>query len=125
MLISHLRSRLIFTKLKQISLWITLLVSLAGCRTPLIAIKEITPQKVGKTVYLKGKIVHIAPFLDNAAYQLEDSTGKIWVVTTQTPLSNQQINIKGKIEYKSLPFADQEMGDFYIVELEQLSSLPE
>jgi hypothetical protein len=125
MLISHLRFRGFFVRLKQISLGVTLLASLVGCRSPLITVKE-SSQKVSKTVYLTGKVVRLAPFLDSAAYQIEDGTGKIWVVTTQTlPPSNQQINIKGKIEYQSLPIAEQELGDFYVVELERLSALPQ
>lgn len=123
MLISHLRFKSVFAFFQQISLGVILLTSLGGCRTPLITVEEITPKKMGKTVYLKGKVVHQAPFLDNAAYQLEDGTGKIWVVTTQAiPQFNQQISIKGKIEYQSLPFAKQELGEFYLVELEQLDS---
>jgi hypothetical protein len=124
MLISHSKFRSFFVRLKQISLGVTLLASLVGCRTPVITVKE-SPEKVGKTVYLTGKVVRLAPFLDNAAYQIEDATGKIWVVTTQLPQSNQQINIKGKVEYQSLPIAKQELGDFYLVELERLSSIPE
>ncbi|MEN9871147.1 MAG: hypothetical protein RLZZ171_2135 [Cyanobacteriota bacterium] len=124
MLISHSKFRSFFVRLKQISLGVTLLASLFGCRTPVITVKE-SPEKVGKTVYLTGKVVRLAPFLGNAAYQIEDATGKIWVVTTQIPQSNQQINIKGKVEYQSLPIAEQELGDFYLVELERLSSIPE
>ncbi len=129
MLISDLRFRLRFRpvvdRFRQISLWILLLMGLFGCRTPLISVEDISQKKVGKTVYLTGKVVHIAPFVDNAAYQLEDATGRAWVVTTQNPpIFGQQINIKGKIEYQSLPFAEQELGDFYLVELEQLPLLP-
>ncbi|MGF1590503.1 MAG: hypothetical protein ACFCU7_14930 [Pleurocapsa sp.] len=121
MLISNLRLRLVTDKLKQISAWVILLGSLVGCRSSLIAIEGISPQKIGKTVYLKGKVVHLAPFVDNAAYQIEDATGKIWVITTQKPPEfGQLINIKGKIEYQSLLFADQELGEFYVIELEQL-----
>ena len=109
---------------KYISLWIILLVSLFGCQAPVITVEQISHKKVGKTVYLTGKIVRQAPFLGNAAYQLEDGTGKVWVVTKELPPSEQQINIKGKIQYQSLPFAEQELGDFYIVEIEQ-SSLPQ
>lgn len=124
MLVSHLRLNSVLTQIKQLSLWLTLLVSLVGCRSPLIAIEEVSPKKVGKTVYLAGRVVGVAPFLDNAAYQIADDTGKIWVVTTQTlPQSNQEIKIKGKVEYQSLPFAEQELGDFYLIELEQLPAL--
>jgi hypothetical protein len=118
------KSRSFGSKLRQISFWAILLLGLVGCRSPLIMIEEVT-QKVGKTVYLTGKVVHLAPFIGNGAYQMEDGTGKIWVVTSHAlPQANQQIKIKGKIEYQSLPFAQQELGDFYLVELEKLPSLP-
>ena len=120
MLIYNSRSVPVANRLKQITLGIVLL-GLAGCRTPLISIEDISSKKIGRTVYLMGKVVHLAPLLDNAAYQLEDTTGKIWVVTTQNPPEfGQQIEIKGKIEYQSLPFADRELGDFYAIELEQM-----
>ncbi|MFM2311412.1 MAG: hypothetical protein RLZZ04_688 [Cyanobacteriota bacterium] len=126
MLISPLRFRPIFVKFQKTSLWITLLATLVGCRSPLIEVETVSPQKVGKTVYLSGKVGHLAPFLDNGAYQLEDGTGKIWVVTTQTlPQKNQQINLKGKIAYQSLPLAEQELGEFYLVELERPVDLPQ
>lgn len=125
MLISHLSSRPILDRLTQICLWITLLIGLFGCRAPLITVEEISPKKVGKTVYLTGKVVRLAPLLEHTAYQIKDSTGNVWVVTTQSPPQlNRQVNIKGKIEYQSLPFAEQELGDFYLVELEKLSALP-
>lgn len=111
-------------KFKQVSLWGIILGCLVSCQAPLISIEEVSTKKTGKTVYLTGTVVHLAPFVDNAAYQIEDGTGKIWVVTPQTPPKiGQQINIKGKVEYQSLPLAEQELGDFYLVELEQLESL--
>lgn len=120
MLILNLSFIPVLNKLKQISLWGIPILILFGCRTSLIAIENIPDKKVGKTFYLQGKVVHQAPFLGNSAYQLEDSTGKIWVVTTQNPPQlDRQIQIKGKIQYQSLPFADRELGDFYLVELEQ------
>ncbi|MEM6613280.1 MAG: hypothetical protein AAF652_13690 [Cyanobacteria bacterium P01_C01_bin.72] len=124
MLISNLKFGSVLNQLKAIGLAIALAAGLLGCQTPLIVVEEISPKKVNQIVYLTGKVVHQAPFLDNAAYQLEDDTGKVWVVTTQNlPRLHQKINIKGKIQYQSLPFAQQELGDFYVVELEQLSSL--
>ena len=120
MLISHSRWILVTNNFKRISLWATVL-SLAGCQTPSISVADISPKKIGRTVYLTGTVVQIAPLIDNAAYQLKDNTGKIWVVTSHnSPQLNQLIKIEGKIEHQSLPFAERELGDFYIVELEQL-----
>jgi hypothetical protein len=126
MLISPLKFRLFFVQFQKINLWITLLATLVGCRSPLIMVEAVSALKVGKTVYLTGKVVHLAPFLGNGAYQLQDGTGNIWVVTHQTlPQKNQQINLKGKIAYQSLPLAEQELGEFYLVELERPADLPQ
>lgn len=123
MLIFNLRLKPVTSKIWLIGLLAILLGSLVSCKTSLISINQISPKQVGKTVYLTGKVVHLAPFVDNAAYQIEDTTGKVWVVTTLSPPKlGQQISIKGKIEYQSLAFAEQELGDLYIVELEQLES---
>ena len=120
MLISHSKWVLITDKLKRISLS-AIALGLAGCQTPSISVADITSKKIGKTVYLTGEVVQIAPLIDNAAYQLKDSTGKIWVVTNHnTPKLKEQIEIKGKIEHQSLSFAEQKLGEFYIIELEQL-----
>lgn len=126
MLIPNLSFAPVLNKLKQISLGIISLLSLFGCRTSSITVEDIAANQVGKTVSLQGRVVHVAPFLGNSAYQLEDSTGKIWVVTTQEPPKPARVEIKGKIKYQSLPFGDQELGDFYLVELEQtLPQTPE
>ena len=122
MLIFQLRFKPVFNQLKYISLWGILLSILIGCKPSLISIAQISEKKVGKTVYLTGKVVHLAPFVDNAAYQIEDSTGRTWVVSDrEVPALDRRITIKGKIEYQSLPFAERDLGDFYVVELEQLS----
>ncbi len=121
MLISSLRFRLIVDKLKGIIPWVTLLVSLVSCRSSLISVEEISQQNIDQTVHLTGKVVHVSPLIDRAAYQIEDATGKIWVVTTQNPPElGKSISLKGKIQYQSLPFAKQELGELYLVELEKL-----
>ena len=109
------------TPIKHISLWILLSCSLVSCRASQISLRDISSKKVDKTVYLTGEVVHLAPLVDRTAYQIKDSTGTAWIVTaTQPPIQGQQINIKGKIQYQSLPLAEQELGNFYVVELERL-----
>lgn len=121
MLISRSRFKPVLNTLKYISLWVILLSILVSCKPPQITIAQVSKRKVGKTVYITGKVAHLAPFIDNAAYQIEDSTGRIWVVTQKkAPALGQIITIEGKIEYQSLPFAERELGDFYLIELEQL-----
>lgn len=73
------------------------------------------------TVYLKGTVENIAPFLQSGAYQLQDATGSIWVMTNSTlPNLGDQMVMKGQVTYQSIPIAGQELGEVYIKELEQL-----
>jgi hypothetical protein len=73
------------------------------------------------TVYLKGTVENRAPFLQSGAYQLQDATGAIWVLTDSTlPNVGEQIIMKGQVTYQSIPIAGQELGEVYIKEIEQL-----
>ena len=121
MLIYNSQFKLAARRLKQIGLGLTLTVIAFGCRASRLSLADISANKVGKTAILTGKVVSLAPLIDNTAYQIKDSTGTIWIVTTQNPPQlDKQIEIKGKIEYQSLPFNHRELGEFYIVELERL-----
>lgn len=126
MLISSLRFRPAINKLKRtisgVTLGVTLSVSLISCQASLVSIDRISQRKINKTVQLTGKVVQIAPFVEHAAYQIEDVTGKIWVVTTQNPPKiGEPVSIRGQVKYQSLPFAEQDLGELYLVELEQLA----
>jgi hypothetical protein len=121
MLLFNLGIALVRNKLFYFTIGAILVTQLWGCQPAMITIDEIAPSKNGKIVYLTGKVIHLAPFVGEGAYQLQDSGGKIWIVTQDTlPAKNDRIKIKGKIEYQSLPFADDDLGDFYLVELERL-----
>ncbi len=73
------------------------------------------------TVYLKGTVETLAPFLESGAYQLQDDTGAIWVMTNSTlPNVGDRLVMKGQVTYQSIPIAGQELGEVYIKEREQL-----
>lgn len=123
MLVSYFLVKPVTNQLKYISLWGILLSSLIACQPSSIAIAQISETRIGKTVRLTGKVVHLAPLVDNAAYQLADATGKIWVVTSQeAPPIGKQIAVTGTIAYQSLPLDQQDLGEFYLLEIEQLTA---
>jgi hypothetical protein len=69
------------------------------------------------TVYIQGKVEKHAPLVKQQAYQIADATGKIWVVTNQSNLKvGQEVVLKGKVKYKSIPLAGQEYGEVYLEE---------
>ncbi|WP_019486899.1 MULTISPECIES: hypothetical protein [Kamptonema] len=79
-------------------------------------------------VYLKGKVESRAPFLGTGAYQLQDNTGRIWVLTKQAvPQIGEQMVIRGLVRYKGITFkelAGKDLGEVYIEEIEQLKTTP-
>lgn len=88
---------------------------------PITPIIELPEQNQGSTIYLQGKVSKGAPFLESGAYQLQDNTGAVWVRTTQQlPNPGQELIIKGQVDYQSIPVGSTELGEFYILELEQV-----
>ena len=109
--------------LSNIAVTAIAIIGLMGCQAPEIKINDVVSKKSGKIVYLTGKVIHQAPLLDRTAYQLQDKTGSIWVVTSQTPPPLEAIiSIEGKIQYQSLPVDGTELGEFYVIELQQLET---
>lgn len=116
---------MILTKIQTVRLGtITLLLGgLLGCSlldnstTDIADIQQ--NRNAYSTIYLKGVVEKSAPFLGSGAYELKDASGSIWVVRDRAlPKQGDQITIKGKVEYQSIPIAGQELGEVYIKELE-------
>jgi len=80
-------------------------------------------QQTNSTVYVRGKVGKRAPFLGSRAYELQDTTGTIWVVTTEAvPPAGTEMLIKGQVRYQSISLAGQEAGELYVEELEQFAN---
>ena len=81
-------------------------------------------RKVGAKVYVEGTVERQAPFIGAAAYQLQDSTGSIWIFTTEPlPEIGEEMLIRGKVEYESITLDElkgQDLGDIYLQELERI-----
>jgi hypothetical protein len=77
--------------------------------------------KVGSRVNVKGTVIQKAPFLESGAYQIQDETGKIWVMRDlPLPNSGELIVIKGIVQYESIPIGKQDFGEVYLDEQKQL-----
>jgi len=88
----------------------------------LTAISEIQSNQTAKeVVYLQGEVISQAPFLNSGAYQVQDSTGKIWVVSNQElPKVGDQVVIQGQVQFQSIPISGQEMGEVYLQQTEKI-----
>jgi uncharacterized protein YdeI (BOF family) len=103
-------------------IFLTLSMSLVSCdswfnsyQNPL-SISKIANKKDGKQIYLAGEVIRTIPLLGKGAYQLQDTTGKVWIFTqTKLHVKGTKISIKGKIRYQELPFVQEEL---YIQEID-------
>ncbi len=117
----------------RLGLMLFLVVWLCGCSTfkssisketntttstNVTPIREIKPNNKNQTVvYIQGKVEKQAPLMKQWVYLVNDSTGKIWVLTNQKELQKgAQVVFKGRIRYKSIPVAGQELGEVYLEE---------
>lgn len=101
-------------------------LNLAWSSPPTSAIREIPQKKSDRIIYLKGKVVDRVPFIDSGSYQLQDATGTVWILTNKgLPAIGEEITIKGQIEYQPIPIGRQDIGEFYILELEKLTAANE
>ena len=118
-----------FVVLTRLGLTLLLLVGLLSCGSlgylgmnaigvNITQIQDLKAQQEdGKTLYVQGKVEKRVPLLNRYAYQINDSTGKIWVITNQTGLrEGVQVVIKGKVRYQSIPLGNKEYGEVYIDE---------
>jgi hypothetical protein len=77
------------------------------------------------TVFVQGKVAALVPLVDWLAYQVQDSTGTIWVLTNQRNVQlADQVLIEGKLRYHSIPVAEQDFGEAYVEEHRQIERIP-
>jgi RecJ-like exonuclease len=83
-----------------------------------VKIGELKPETGnGTTVRLQGKVVQQIPLAGWRMYQLQDSTGKVWVLTKRTDVRLQTaVSIEGKVYFQSIPIAGQDFGEIYVEE---------
>ncbi|WP_243397379.1 DNA-binding protein [Crocosphaera subtropica] len=105
-------------------------VNYLGLAQPSITpIGELSPQPSTEStseediIYLEGKVVDRAPFMDSGSYQLQDQTGTVWVLTNgPLPQTGETVQITGKVTYQSIPMGGQDVGELYILEVEKLEA---
>ena len=102
----------------------------AAKNVPVRKIREIKNQKqVNSTVYLKGKVGNQASFVGSGAYELQDTTGSIWILTKQSlPQKGDELIIEGKLQYQSMPLifaaGGKAVQEVYVQERQQLEHRP-
>jgi hypothetical protein len=66
--------------------------------TPSEAINTILQKAEGETMVIAGKVGTIAPLIGQVAFEVQDNTGAVWVLSDSRPPSpNSQVKIHGII----------------------------
>lgn len=73
------------------------------------------PAAQDSLVYVRGRVGDRVPLAEGAVYELQDSTGKIWVLTKgEAPQNGQEVVVQGTLRFKSIVLNDQEQGSLYL-----------
>ena len=89
-----------------------------------IATIKQSPQ-INAIVQIKGRVSNRAPLLGKAAYELQDPTGSIWILTTGSlPNLGDELVLKGKLLYRSIQLNGKEQGSLYIEQQQELQRTP-
>lgn len=77
------------------------------------------------TVYVQGKVGDLVPLVGAQVYEVEDSTGAIWVLTKEpAPNQGDQVLIEGKVRHEDIFVNAQDFGEAYLVEQRRLKTEP-
>ena len=88
-----------------------------------LTVAEVVTKKEDRTVYVAGTVLRTVPLFQNGAYQLQDDTGAVWILTNDPlPKTGDKISVKGKLKLQQLAFAKVER---YLAETERQLKLPE
>ncbi|HEY9626490.1 MAG TPA: hypothetical protein V6C84_04245 [Coleofasciculaceae cyanobacterium] len=92
-------------------MWSVLLIGLAGCNG-ITTVKDVQDRPhrnwLTSTVRLQGTVGDRVPLIDAQVYQLQDSTGTIWVLTSRQDVrSGTTVLIKGQVRFQPTSTAEQ------------------
>ncbi|MEM1239836.1 MAG: hypothetical protein AAGI45_08355 [Cyanobacteria bacterium P01_H01_bin.26] len=75
------------------------------------------PEQVERSVPLAGSVTQQIPVLNGWLYQLDDSTGQVWVLTQQAaPAVGSRVSVQGVLRYEAIVIGGIDAGDYYLEE---------
>lgn len=83
------------------------------------------PEKIERSLPLKGSVMQQLSILNGALYQLDDGTGQVWVLTQQAaPSVGERVYIKGILRYEPIVIHGADLGDYYLEEKQRELQTP-
>ncbi|MEM9904177.1 MAG: hypothetical protein AAF921_04045 [Cyanobacteria bacterium P01_D01_bin.44] len=73
--------------------------------------------KPDQPVELEGIVRQRVPLLEGWIYELEDETGRIWVLTEASePALDETARVSGTVQYEQILIGDVDIGEYYLQE---------
>jgi RecJ-like exonuclease len=97
---------------------LSLALSLASC-APIVPIADVQTQPLDQSIQVKGKVITLAPMINQTAYELQDDRGTtVWILNTRKtgPKVGDEVTVSGKVKFESIPVDGQELGEKYLEE---------
>jgi len=70
-----------------------------------------------RTIYIQGRVSDRVPLIGSQVYQIEDRTGNLWVVSSNTQRQpGESVKIKGVVRFESIVIEGNEVGNVYVEE---------
>ncbi|MEB3337394.1 MAG: hypothetical protein VKJ46_08035 [Leptolyngbyaceae bacterium] len=91
-------------------------------RVEITQIRDFKPQPDPTPVYLEGVVGKQVPFLAMRVYELQDATGKIWVLTKENPpRMGAKVLIKGTVKHHDITLGGKTTTEVYVEQQELLT----
>jgi RecJ-like exonuclease len=83
----------------------------------IVPTSDLSKQALDQSVQIKGKVITVAPMINQVAYEVQDDRGTVWILTKkQPPKLDTEISVTGKVKFESIQAEGQEWGDRYLEE---------
>ncbi len=93
-----------------------LLIFLTSCAAT-IPSSDLQNQPLGQSVQIKGKVITVAPMINQAAYEIQDDRGTVWILTKKKPPQlDSETTATGKVKFESIQVEGEELADRYLEE---------
>ncbi|MGB2926698.1 MAG: hypothetical protein WBB82_15465 [Limnothrix sp.] len=85
------------------------------------AIASLNSANPGSNVHIKGVVAQNAPFIEGGAYEIQDQTGTIWVITNAPlPAAGTEVLISGELNFHDLRLGANDFGEVFVTEIAAL-----
>lgn len=86
-------------------------------------VQTIQPPLVDQAISVKGTVQQSAPLLDRWLYQLSDTSGTLWILSSDSPPApGEMVRVQGIVRYEQILIGGTDQGEYYLEETQRRTS---